>query len=247
VKKTPRIALITGSARRLGREIALSAAESGYDIVLNYNSSSVKTVNKTITEIESRGANAYPFKADISKVKDVIRMFDFIRKKINRLDLLVNNSAIFEKKDFFDIDESFFNEFIDTNLKSVFFCSQEAAKIMKKQKKNRNNIINIASLGGLLNWQDFMPYSIAKAGVIKFTELLAKKMSPDILVNAIAPGTIIIPGDANRTANLDEVKNYPIGRFGVPADINSLIKYLIVENTYITGHTFVVDGGRMLR
>jgi pteridine reductase len=241
-----RVALITGSAKRLGKEIAKAVAGNGYNIVLHYNSSPRTSVDKLVNEFKRQGIVVYPVRADLSKVSEIKKLFAKIRSKFGRLDLLINNSAIFRKVDFFEIDEKMFDEFINTNLKNALFCSIEAAKMMNKSKEKNLQIINIASLGGILNWVDYMPYSIAKAGVIKLTRLSAKRLAPKILVNAIAPGTIIIENDANKNVIQKEKDKYPVKRFGISSDITSVINFLIKENKFITGHTFIVDGGRSL-
>jgi len=241
-----KVALITGSAKRLGRAVAGAVAVCGYNIVLHYHTSPVSDVNKIKKEFEKSGVEVYPVKADISKVKEIKRLFSLVKKKFGRLDLLINNAAIFRKVDFFDIDEKVFDEFIDTNLKNALFCSIEAAKMMNRSKEKNLQIINIASLGGILNWVDHIPYSVAKAGVIKLTQLMAKRLAPKILVNAIAPGTIMIENDANVNVIMKEKEKYPVKEFGKAEDITSLISFLIKDNKYITGHTFIVDGGRSL-
>ncbi|MFA5404769.1 MAG: SDR family oxidoreductase [Ignavibacteria bacterium] len=245
--KKNKVALITGSAKRLGKEIAKAVAECGYDVILHYHTSSISEVNKIKKEFEKYGVEVYPVKANLSNVKEIKKLFKIINDKFGRLDLLINNAAIFRKVDFFNIDEKVFDEFINTNLKSVLFCSIEAAKIMSKSKKEKLQIINIASLGGMLNWVDHIPYSIAKASVIKLTQLMAKRLAPKILVNAIAPGTIWIDGDDNKNVIVKEKEKYPMKKFGKAKDITTLVKFLIKENEYITGHTFVVDGGRSLK
>jgi NAD(P)-dependent dehydrogenase (short-subunit alcohol dehydrogenase family) len=244
--KKNKVALVTGSAKRLGRAVAEIVAECGYDIVLHYNTSTKLEVAKVKNEFEKYGVEVFPVKANLSEVKEIKKLFKTIYNKFGRLDLLINNAAIFRKVDFFDINEKVFDEFINTNLKSVLFCSIEAAKLMNKSKEKNLQIINIASLGGILNWVDHMPYSVAKAGVIKLTQLMAKRLAPDILVNAIAPGTIWIDGDENKNVIINEKEKYPLKKFGKAEDITSLIKFLINENKYITGHTFIVDGGRSL-
>lgn len=239
-------ALVTGGARRLGKDISIALAEKGFDIVLNYNGSSPDIVAETAGEIEKAGVRAYPVKADISKRSEVEAMFETARRDIGYLDVLVNNAAIFEGIDFFDITEEFLDRFIGINLKGTIFCAQDAAKMMMEGDRKPGRIINIASLGGVENWPKFIPYSVSKAGVIKFTKILARKLAPDILVNAIAPGTIVIEDDANETVDPNEVKKYPMKKFGKAKDMTSLINYLATENEYITGHIFVVDGGRSL-
>ncbi len=245
-KNKNKVALVTGSAKRLGKEIAKSVAGCGYNVVLHYHKSNKLDVKRIKSDFEKFEVGVLPVKADLSDVKEIKKLFKKIKEKFGRLDLLINNAAIFRKIDFFDIDEKTFDEFIDTNLKSVLFCSLEAAKIMKKSVEKKSQIINIASLGGVLNWVDHIPYSVAKAGVIKLTQLMAKRLAPEILVNAIAPGTIWIENDANKNVIAKEKEKYPMKKFGDTNDITSLIGFLVKENKYITGHTFIVDGGRSL-
>lgn len=244
--KRNRVALVTGSAHRLGKDIALASAEEGYDVVLNYYSSDESTVNETVGLLEKCGVRVLPCRADVSNVDEIKSMFRTVEDEYGTLDLLINNAAIFKNVDFFDIDEKLFDEFIGVNLKGVLFCSIEAVRLMQKNDNEHCNIINIASLGGILNWTGYIPYSISKAGVIKFTQLAAKRLAPKVLVNAIAPGTIVIENDDNRNVDQSEVGKYPLKRFGNSNDIASLIRYLISDNKFITGHTFVVDGGRGL-
>jgi NAD(P)-dependent dehydrogenase (short-subunit alcohol dehydrogenase family) len=238
-----RVAMVTGSVKRLGRDIALRLAELKFDVVLNYFNSGDEDANRTADEVRSKGVDVLCVKADLRNVSEIREMFAGVEKKFGRLDVLVNNAAIFERVDFFDVTEKMFDDFISMNLKNAFFCSQEAAKLMLKNKEKPCSIINIASLGGIQNWQTVMPYSLAKVGVIKLTKLLAKRLAPDILVNSIAPGTIWIEGDENRTAKGEEKEKYPMKRFGKSEDINSVIEYLTIKNKWTTGNVFVVDGG----
>jgi NAD(P)-dependent dehydrogenase (short-subunit alcohol dehydrogenase family) len=238
-----RVAIVTGSVRRLGRDIALRLAELNFDVVLNYFNSGDEDAKMTAEEIRAKGVDVLCIKADLQKVSEIRRMFAETEKKFGRLDVLVNNAAIFERMDFFDVTEEKFDEFISMNLKNAFFCSQEAAKIMLKNGEKPCSIINIASLGAIENWQTVMPYSLAKAGIVKLTKLLAKRLAPDILVNAVAPGTVWIEGDENRTAANEDAEKYPMKRFGKSDDINSMIEYLTNKNKWTTGNVFVVDGG----
>lgn len=238
--------MVTGSAVRLGRDIALRLADLGFDIVLNYYGAGEKEVKDAAEEMKSKGSEVLAVRADLRKVEEIQNAFSEIKSKFGTLDLLVNNSAIFRNVDFFDITEDVFDDFINTNLKSALFCSIEAAKLMKNNPEKPCSIINISSLGGIENWKGFIPYSLAKNGVIKLTKLTAKRLAPDIIVNSIAPGTILIDDDENLNAKKDDEKFYPMKRFGSSGDINSLIEYLAVHNKYITGNVFIVDGGRSL-
>lgn len=238
--------LITGAAKRLGKEIALSLSEFGHDIILHYNRSTKSEIEVLSHELAKNGSIVFPVKANIANVPEIKTMFKTIAKEFKSLDVLINNAAIFENYDFFDVDEKIFDEFINTNLKSGFFCAQEAAKIMMNSDIELGRIINMASLGGILNWTGYMPYGISKAGVIKMTTLLAKRLAPKILVNAIAPATIMIEGDANSNVNPAETKKYPMKKLGEAKDITSLVNYLVNENKFITGQVIAVDGGRAI-
>lgn len=241
-----KVALVTGGARRLGKDISIALAESGFDIVLNYNESSKSELEETISVLNEKGAGVTAIKCDVSKVNEIRSMFKSVYQKYKKLNVLVNNAAVFRHTDFLETSEKIYDKFLNTNLKSVFFCSQEAAKIMLNSDENINRIINIASLGGIENWTGYIPYSVSKTGVIKLTGLTAKRLAPKILVNAIAPGTVLIENDDNENVNPEEVKKYPMKRFAVSKDLTSLIKYLVNDNMYITGQTFTVDGGRSL-
>lgn len=241
-----KVALVTGGARRLGKEIAIGLGEIGFNIIINYHGSGKSVVEEAITEIQNTGADVSAIKCDISKVSEIRKMFHSAYLKYRKLDLLVNNAAIFKHTDFLETSEKTYDMYLNTNLKGVFFCSQEAAKLMLKSSEPLNRIINIASLGAVENWTGYIPYSLAKAGVVKLTQQLAKRLAPSILVNAIAPGTILIDKEDSDNLRTDDLKKYPMGRYAKPRDITSLVNYLAESNNYVTGQTFVVDGGRSL-
>lgn len=142
-----------------------------------------------------------------------------------------------------EITEQIFDKFIDINLKAALFTSQFSLKYLNKSKEPL--IINVASLGGLQNWVNYIPYGVSKAGIIKLTYLLAKRLAPKIRVNAIAPGTIIIKDEEPGTPEKTPVKNIPLEKYGNPVDIVEAVKYLI-NAKYVTGQVIAVDGGRLV-
>ena len=142
-----------------------------------------------------------------------------------------------------EITEQLFDKFIDVNLKAALFTSQFSVKYLNKSKAPL--IINIASLGGLQNWPDYIPYGVSKAGIIKLTYLLAKRLAPKIRVNAIAPGTIIIKDEEAGTPEKTPVKRIPLASYGGPEDIVEAVKYLLSAH-YVTGQVIAVDGGRLI-
>lgn len=176
-------------------------------------------------------------------IKVLKRTIDKIGTDFGKIDILINNAGIIRKIDFTKITEQIFYNFIDTNLKAALFTSQFSLKYLKKA--NEPSIINIASLGGLQNWTNYIPYGISKAGVIKLTYLLAKTLAPKIRVNAVAPGTIIIKGEEAGTPEKTPVKRIPLRKYGNPDDIIEAVKFLI-NSPYITGQVIPVDGGRLL-
>lgn len=238
-----KIALVTGGVRRLGKDISVSLSEIGYDLIVTYNKSSKADIDGFKKAVKTK---VDLVKSDVSKVSDIKKLFKHINKNYESLNLLVNNAGIFRHYDFFEITEKDFDDFINTNLKGTFFCAQFGAKFMLKTKSENPQIINLASLGGIQNWTGYIPYSVSKAGVIKLTQQLAKRLAPDILVNSISPGTIVIENDKNETVNFSEMKKYPVKKFGEARDITSLINFLATENKFITGHNFIVDGGKTL-
>lgn len=235
------VALVTGAGRRLGRQIAYLLAEKGFDLIIGYNNSKMGAL-EAVKYIKNLGCRAIALKADVSNRHQVESMIKSAIKYFKKIDVLINNAGIFIDSPLVKTTETIWNKTIDTNLKGTFLCSQIAAKFMLKHKKGR--IINIASLGGLQSWQNHLPYSVSKAGVIMLTRCLAKALSPYIMVNAIAPGSIIVPGEESPLQKHLSQKKIPLQRYGRPSDVTSLILYLATTSSYITGQTIVVDGGR---
>ncbi len=234
-------ALVTGSARRLGKKIALSLANGGYNIVIHYLHSR-NEAKQTQEEIKKIGKDAIIVKADLTKINDIKRMFLSVYDKVGNIDVLVNNAAIFPNKtEFFKIKSDFWDKVINTNLKSVFFCCQEAAGNMLKRKSGK--IINIASLGAFSHWTGYMPYCISKSGIITLTKILAKELAPYITVNAIAPGTIIVPNEEKKSQHLPKVTNILLRKYGKPSDVSELVLFIVKSSDYITGQVIQVDGG----
>ncbi|MBI5214169.1 MAG: SDR family oxidoreductase [Ignavibacteriae bacterium] len=235
-----KVAIVTGGGKRLGKHIAIALAEHGFDVAIGYNSSRTGA-NRTIQSIQKLGREAIALKADVRDKKQVKKLVDSTMKKFKRIDVLVNNAAIFVESTLENISEEMWDSTLDTNLKGTFLCSQAVAPFMLNQKEGR--IINIASLGGLQAWSKHLPYSVSKAGVIMLTRCLAKSLAPNIYVNAIAPGTIEMDEVASTTSQVS-VQAIPLRRYGNSTDITSMVVYLATTAEYITGQTFTIDGGR---
>ena len=234
------VALVTGSGKRLGREVALGLSERGADVVIHYRSSA-EDARKVVAEVEKFGRRAIAVQADLDDVAQIRAMFEGVAGQLGRLDILVNSAASFVQTEFAKTTEKEWGESLDTNLKAPFFCSQAAAPLLKKAG---GCIINFADVGGILGWTGYIPHSISKAGVIMLTRCLAKELAPDVRVNALAPGTITLPDDAPEL-EADFIRQAPLKRSGRPNDIIDAVTYLATAK-FVTGHTLVIDGGRVL-
>lgn len=234
------VALVTGSAKRLGRAIALHLAEQGADIVIHYHHSGADA-KEVVSEIRKLGRRAVGVSADLVKKTDIERLFKDAEREFGRLDILVNNASNFLHTRFETTTEETWNASLDVNLRAPFFCAQAAAPLLKQ---NRGIIINISDVGGILAWTGYIPHCISKSGIIMLTRALAKELAPEVRVNAIAPGTISMPGDPAELET-DYVKRAPLQRTGTTADVTAAVSFLI-HSPFITGQILVLDGGRTL-
>jgi len=179
---------------------------------------------------------------DVADAEQVKAGFKQVIEKFGRLDILVNSAANFLPASIVSTTEQVWDASLGTNLKAPFFCAQAAAPLLKR---SRGAIINFADVGGLLAWTGYIPHCVSKAGVIMLTRCLAKELAPEVRVNAIAPGTITMPGDPPEWEE-DFIKRAPLLRSGRPSDVAETVVFL-VRSEFITGQVIVVDGGRTFR
>jgi NAD(P)-dependent dehydrogenase (short-subunit alcohol dehydrogenase family) len=236
-----KVALVTGAGKRLGRAMALRLAVEGADVAVHYGKSREEAL-EVVGEIEKMGRRAAAFGADLLDVAGIRTMVVQVAGKLGGLDILVNSAANFVETKFSETTEASWDSSLDTNLKAPFFCTQAAAPWLEKSGKGV--VINFADIGGLLGWKEFLPHSVSKAGVIMMTRILAKELAPRVRVNAIAPGTITMPGDPAEW-EADFIRRAPLQRTGRPEDIADAVVYLATAE-FVTGQVLVVDGGRTL-
>lgn len=242
------VALVTGSARGIGRAIALRLAREGARIVVNYVIGMEEQAREVAAEVESLGSPAMLVAADVSNEEEVTAMYEAIMAKWGRLDILVNNAGITRDQLIIRMKTEDFQKVIQVNLEGAFLCSREAAKVMLKQRSGR--IVNISSVMGVTGNAGQANYSASKAGVIGLTKSLARELgSRGITVNAVAPGFI----QTNMTAVLsDKVKQdilnqIPLRQLGEAEDVANLVAFLACgESRYITGQVIHVDGGMVM-
>ena len=235
------VALVTGGGRRIGRTIALELARAGAHVAVNYSVSGAQARN-TAREIEALGVESAALKADVSRPAEVRVMFRSLERQFKRLDVLVNNAGVFFAAKWEKLSEQDWDRVLDVNLKGPFFCAQAAARIMMRREGGR--IINLSSLGGLRAWPSYIHYCSSKAGQIMLTRCLAKALGPKIMVNSVAPGTILFPDEEPSPAQKRSIPLTPLGKPGRPEAVASAVLFLATTADFITGQVIPVDGGQ---
>lgn len=239
-----KVAMITGATRGIGKQIALTLANEGYNIVLNYRTENDE-LKQLKNEIESKKVKCLAVQGDVTNFEDCKQMIESAIKEFGKIDVLVNNAGITKDMLLARMKEEDFKQVIDVNLVGTFNMTKNVISYMMKARNGR--IINISSVVGIAGNAGQTNYSASKAGIIGFTKSLAKEVaSRNILVNAVAPGFI----ETNMTDVLkqevkDEIaKNIPLKRMGTPQDVANVVKFLASEDSsYITGQVISVDGG----
>ena len=242
-----KVAIITGAGRGIGRAIALALARDGADVVVN--DVDLQSAEATADKVRAMGRRALPIKADVSVEEEVIKMVKTALKAFGKIDILVNNAAIFSSISLEDITEEKWDKTMKINLKSVFLCSQAVMKFMKRQRSGK--IVNIASLagkvGGIVAGAD---YAASKAGVICLTKSLAKQLaSYSINVNAVAPAWIEtdMMKDWPKETKEAVLRQIPLGRFGKPEEVAEAVVFLASDGAgFITGATIDINGGILM-
>ena len=237
-----KVIIVTGSSRGIGAEIVKLLARSGYIVILNYNKS--ESCAKSVeNELKRQGYTVDIFKADVSIKEEAESLIKYAINKYGKIDVLINNAGISQSKLFTDITDEDWQNMINNNLNSVFYCTREASKNMIHNKQGL--IINISSIWGITGASMEVHYSTVKAGLIGFTKALAKELGPsNIRVNAVAPGIIdtdMIKDYSNQ--DIEEItKEIPLERIGSTLNIAKCIKWLI-EDDYVTGEVISINGG----
>jgi pteridine reductase len=237
-----RVALVTGAGRRLGRAMAGALAARGMTLAIHHNSSAAGAAELR-EEIVRAGGRADCFAADLADPVAARELPRRVAAHFGRLDLLVNSAAVMHRLRFEDTTPEQYDAILDLNLRAAFFCAQGAAGALRAA---RGKMINMADLGGLEPWPGFAAHSLSKAGVVMLTKVLARALAPEVTVNAIAPGTVLVPEEYDAEERDRLARTTPLGRLGTPADAVAALLYL-VDADFVTGEVLVVDGGRLLR
>ena len=239
-------AIVTGSARGIGRGIALKFADEGANVVVNYSRSDLEA-NDTLQQIEKSGSKTIAVKADVSKSEGADRLIDVTLEKFGGIDILVNNAGIYAAKPLVEMSEEEWDRTMNVNLKSMFLCSKRVIPVMLKRGKGR--IINIASIDALVGEPQSSCYCASKGAVMALTTQLALELGPQhITVNAIAPGIIDTPMNdyclKNPVMKNEIIARTPARRIGLPSDIAEAALFFAKDDAeFVTGTLLRVDGG----
>ncbi|WP_370830073.1 3-oxoacyl-[acyl-carrier-protein] reductase [Clostridium sp.] len=239
--------IVTGATRGIGREIALTLAQNGANIAMNYRNLNSE-VEDLINEIKSFGVDALAIKCDVSITEEVDNFVKEVKAHYNTIDVLVNNAGITKDGLILRMKEADFDDVLDVNLKGTFNTTKSISSIMVRQKYGK--IINISSVVGIAGNAGQCNYAASKAGVIGFSKSIARELaSRNINVNVVAPGYI----NTDMTKNLPDkvkeeiIKSIPMKKIGDPKEVANLVLFLSSNlSDYITGQVINVDGGMVM-
>jgi len=235
------VLLITGGAIRVGKAQALHMARKGAQISFSYMPG--EPWGETKSELEACGVKVLATELDVRDTEKARQWVDDTVRAFGRVDVLINSASVWLKKPVLEITEKEYDLAIDVNMKAPFILSQVAAKYMKKQ--GRGVIINITDCSAFQVWPEYAPHGASKAGLVALTKSMAWELAPEVRVNAIAPGTVLLP--PNYTPEVEQwAKDMSVlGRIGEPEDVARTSAF-IIESEYATGAVYYMDGGMRL-
>jgi NAD(P)-dependent dehydrogenase (short-subunit alcohol dehydrogenase family) len=231
--------LVTGSAVRVGRAMALRLAEEGANVAVHYRTSE-EEAKDTADDVRERGGAATTVQSDLSTVEGARAAVDGAADGLGGIDVLVNSASVFNETPVEDVTEEDWNTNIDINLRAPFFASQRATE------RGAKKVINIAGVAAERPFPSFVPYSVSKAGVVSLTKGLAKALAPEVTVNAVSPGTVLSPPDRPEEEERRIAEDTPVKRVGEPGDIADTVAFVVRSSDFLNGAVIDVDGGRSL-
>ena len=238
-----KVALVTGAGKRVGRTIALKLAERGAIAAIHYRSSQAEAEDG-VKLITAAGGCAQAFAANLESVAEIERMVGEVIAAFGRIDILVNCASVFYRKPIEELTEHDWDINLDTNLKAPFFLSKFAGAAMRQQGAGK--IVNIGDWAGIRPYNNYLPYTVSKAGLIGLTRSLAKALAPEVQVNCVALGPVMPPDDYD-TAEIEGLRKATLTKtLGSPEDVAAGVLFFCEGSDFATGSTLMLDGGRLL-
>ena len=238
-----RVALVTGAGRRLGRAMAGALAGRGMTMAIHHHASGAGA-QELKQEITDAGGRASCFEADLTDPYAASALPGRVVAEFGRLDVLINSAAVMHRLRFEETTPEQWDAIFGLNLRAVFFCTQGAAASLRV---TGGKVVNLADLAGLEPWPGFAAHSISKAGIVMLTQVLARSLAPEVTVNAIAPGAVLVPEEYDSDERDRLARDTPLRRLGSPSDVIAALLYLLEGGDFVTGEILVVDGGRRIR
>ena len=234
-------ALITGAARRIGAAIARTLHAAGARVVLHYHRSGVEATALAAELNAVRAGSAQALQADLLDDAALAALARAASAAFGGLHILVNNASSFYPTPLPQADERAWHDLIGTNLKAPFFLTRALAGELRAA---RGLVVNLADIHGLRPLKAYPIYSVAKAGLIMLTKSLARELAPEVRVNAVAPGPVLWPEDADETLMQQILERTLLKRAGSPQDVARAVLFFAADAAYVTGQVLAVDGGR---
>jgi NAD(P)-dependent dehydrogenase (short-subunit alcohol dehydrogenase family) len=243
---TDQVALVTGSAHRVGRAIALELAREGVHIMIHYNSADADTLRDTLHEIKALGVNAHTVQANIATPEGIEVTMDALIEAYGRVNILVNSASVFPQGELLDVTLDSWDTTMNVNLRAPFLFTQACAKLMLKNDPQGGSIVNILDRGVDRAWRKRPHHGISKAALWSLTQVSALSLAPHIRVNGVVPGPVMKTNDGMSDDTWHGMgQSLPLKRTGDGADVGRAVVYLASES-FLTGTMIHVNGGEHL-
>lgn len=239
-----KVALVTGGAHRVGKAIAMALAAHGARVAVHYNDAADEA-EATVREIGATRNQAFAIGHDLREPSAPRALVDDVVAHFGSLDVVVNSAAVMWRTPVDDVTVEQWDAIFALNLRAPFFVAQ-AARPWLARAVDGGVIVNIADLAAFETWPAYVPHSVSKAGVVHLTRSLARAFAPDVRVNGVAPGAVLLPDDWDPATGNRLAATTPLGRLGSPEDVAGAVLFLVTA-PYVTGETLIVDGGRHIR
>jgi pteridine reductase len=223
--------------------MAQALADKGMTLAIHHHASS-QGAQELKAQVRRQGGQAACFEADLTDARAARALPERVVAEFGRLDVLVNSAAVMHRLSLEETTPEQWDAIHALNIRSVFFCTQGAAPALRAAN---GKVVNLADLAGLQPWPGFVAHSVSKAGVVMLTKVLALSLAPDVTVNAIAPGAVLVPEDYSAEERERLARSTPLRRLGSPADVIAALLYLLEGGDFVTGEILVADGGRYLK